>query len=270
MNSPILFAKLAEIKEARLLASEAVAALAPFIGKPFSLSLTFLSVSRTFGHRFDSAYDDGQTLVCKLGDGEIEAAVLLVPEENDLADSLAPDEVFEARLTVLDFDTLHQRPVLGQYLGDIPVPAQDQEEETEEDAPEQPEETPAVEYHEAVEITENEEAYQPEPEPIVTRDPSPSAVSAILDDMAQANRKREKRSPRKRSAPPPVSSSQAKPPEEKKGCGQGCRFIIGAFLLLFSLGSCSNGNIGGGFVLFLFGLGCFWPIIKKKIDEQQS
>ncbi len=268
MNSPILFAKLAEIKEARLLASEAVAALAPFIGKPFSLSLTFLSVSRTFGHRFDSAYDDGQTLVCKLGDGEIEAAVLLVPEENDLADSLAPDEVFEARLTVLDFDTLHQRPVLGQYLGDIPVPAQDQEEETEEDAPEQPEETPAVEYHEAVEITESEETYQVEPEP--EPEPEPIAVSAILDDMAQANRKRERRSPRKRSAPPPVSSSQAKPPEEKKGCGQGCRFIIGAFLLLFSLGSCSNGNIGGGFVLFLFGLGCFWPIIKKKIDEQQS
>ena len=113
MNSPMLLAKLAEIKNARLLGPQAAEALDPFIGKPFSLSLTFVSASRTFGHRFDAAYDDGQTLICKLGDEGLEASVLLVTEESDLVDSLDPDEAFEARLTVLDFDALYQRPIFG-------------------------------------------------------------------------------------------------------------------------------------------------------------
>ena len=307
----MLLAKLAEIKNARLLGPQADEALDPFIGKPFSLSLTFVSASRTFGHRFDAAYDDGQTLICKLGDEGLEASVLLVPEESDLVDSLVPDEAFEARLTVLDFDALYQRPVLGQYLGDIPV------QEEEEAEPEQLEETPTVEYHEAVEVTESEDTVQVEPEPepelveepIETRDPAPSAVGAMLDDLGKANRRRGKRSTgecpnghgplkswegkmvcwtcgwpnakkptrkrslqqtRSRQQPRPGQRSQAKPPEEKKGCNQGCRFAMGGFVLLMSLISCSNGGVGFGFVTFLIGLGCFWPIIKKKIDEQQS
>ena len=110
-----------KIKEARLLGTQAVAALDPLLGKPFTLSLTFLSANRTLANSYHDAYDEGHTLVCKLGEEGLEATVLIVPEEEELVGSLDPGEVFEARLSVLDFDALYQRPVLGQYLGDMPA-----------------------------------------------------------------------------------------------------------------------------------------------------
>ena len=89
MISPALLATLTNLKNNRLLSSEAKSALAPFIGKTFALPLAFVSASRTFGNPFDPVYDDGHTLACRLEGEGIEVTVLLGAEENDLVDSLA-------------------------------------------------------------------------------------------------------------------------------------------------------------------------------------
>ena len=62
--------------------------------------------------------------------------------------------------------------------------------------------------------------------------------------------------------------SVKKPTEENKGCS-GCRIILGSLFLLISLGTCSGGSVGGGFVFLLLGLSCYWHLIKKKIDDQK-
>ena len=131
MISPALHATLTNLKTNRLLSGEAKSALDPFIGKIFALPLVFVSASRTFGNPFDPVYDDGHTLACRLEGEEIEVTVLLGAEENDLVDSLASDEVFEAKLTVLDFDPLYQRAIFGQLLAPAAV-SEEQEEVTEE------------------------------------------------------------------------------------------------------------------------------------------
>ena len=131
MTSPALHATLTNLKTNRLLSGEAKSALAPFLGKTFTLPLVFVSASRTFGNPFDPVYDDGHTLVCRLEGEEIEVTVLLGAEENDLVDSLASNETFEAKLTVLDFDALYQRAIFGQLLASTSV-SEEQEEVPEE------------------------------------------------------------------------------------------------------------------------------------------
>ena len=60
--------------------------------------------------------------------------------------------------------------------------------------------------------------------------------------------------------------SLKKPTEENKGCA-GCRIILGSLFLLISLATCSGGSVGGGFVFFLLGFACYWPLMKKWFGE---
>lgn len=60
--------------------------------------------------------------------------------------------------------------------------------------------------------------------------------------------------------------SVKKPADENKGCS-GCRIILGSIFLLISLATCSGGSVGGGFVFFLLGFACYWPLIKKWFGE---
>ena len=113
MISPALHATLTNLKTNRLLSGEAKSALAPFIGKTFTLPLAFVSASRTFGNAFDPVYDDGHTLICRIEGEEIEVTVLLGAEENDRIDSLASDETFEAKATDADKAVRQAAEALG-------------------------------------------------------------------------------------------------------------------------------------------------------------
>ena len=336
MISPALLATLTDLRNNRLLSGEAKSALAPFIGKTFALPLAFVSASRTFGNPFDPVYDDGHTLVCRLEGEEIEVTVLLGTEENDLVDSLASNETFEAKLTVLDFDALYQRAIFGQLLASTSV-SEEQEEVTEEpqtqiseelaassiaDVPpftSQPAETLPPEPEGTPQSRDTSEAPSPPqeaeieiPAPVAPSPPPPPSPSS-LDNIHEVNPEVET-CPKghgplepmagkmicwtcgwpehKKSEPKSTHSSKSnrlqkdldwirnkgkkaeeeqsvkKPTEENKGCS-GCRIILGSLFLLISLGTCSGGSVGGGFVFLLLGLSCYWHLIKKKIDDQK-
>lgn len=55
-------------------------------------------------------------MLCAPEGETVEIAVLLPPDENTRVDALEPDQIFEATVTLLDFDTLYQRAVLGQVI----------------------------------------------------------------------------------------------------------------------------------------------------------
>ncbi|MBT6850087.1 MAG: hypothetical protein HOA16_02730 [Opitutae bacterium] len=207
MISPALLATLTNLKNNRFLSGEAKSALAPFIGKAATLSLAFVSASRTFGNPFDPAYDDGRTLICRLEGEEIEVTVLLGAEKNDRVDSLDSDETFEAKLTVLDFDALYQRVIFGQLLR-ADSASEEQEEVTEEpqieisEQPEPPSATFVV--SEFPSISKPDEILLPEPEeaPLHPTDTSEHDEPSQEADI-------EISSPVESPPPPPPSPSTA-------------------------------------------------------------
>ena len=337
MISPALHATLTNLKTNRLLSGKAKSALDPFIGKTFALPLVFVSASRTFGNPFDPVYDDGHTLVCRLEGEEIEVTVLLGAEENDRVDSLASNETFEAKLTVLDFDALYQRAIFGQLLASTSV-TEEQEEVTEEpqtQIPQEPEALPASSIADVPPFTSQPaETLPPEPEetpqsrdtsenpyppqeaeieipasvaPPPPPPPSPSSLDNIhevdsevktcpkghgpLEPMAgkmicwtcgwPEHKKSELISThssksnrlqkdldwiRNKGKKAEEEQSVNKPTKENKGCS-GCRIILGSLFLLISLGTCTSGSVGGGFVFLLLGLSCYWPMMKKWFSE---
>ena len=336
MISPALLATLTNLKNNRLLSSEAKSALAPFIGKTFALPLAFVSASRTFGNPFDPVYDDGHTLACRLEGEGIEVTVLLGAEENDRVDSLDADETFEAKLTVLDFDALYQRAIFGQLL--VPDAASEEQEEVTEEPqtqiseelaassiadvspftsqpaetlPPEPEETPQPRDTSVPPPPQEAEIEIPAPiEPPPPPPPSPSTADNIpeedpeveicpkghgpLEPMAgkmicwtcgwPEHKESEQKSTyssksnrlqkdldwiRNKGKKAAEEQSVKKPTEENKGCS-GCRIILGSLFLLISLATCSGGSVGGGFVFFLLGFACYWPLMKKWFGEGLS
>lgn len=133
MSQDELFELLDDLAETRRLPTEIEALLEPFRGKTYTLSFRFVSASSTFANRFDSAYGQGKTLTCKMNDRE--ATVFLLPHENEVVDALAADEEFERVVTLLDFDTLYQRGIFGQFIEET-IDAEPQEDEATEEIPE--------------------------------------------------------------------------------------------------------------------------------------
>ena len=283
MSSRLLLEKLAEIRDSRLLGTQASEALAPLIDKPIKLSLSFVSAGRTFGQSYNKAYEGGQTLVCKLGEEEIEATVLIVPEEDDLVQSLEPEEVFEARLAVLDFDTLYQRPVLGQFLGEVPT---NQEEEEIESEPEEAEDL--LEKDDEEDLPEEDEVLEQQLELDIAQDKEPGPAPAPQkpvpppDALKQTARRKQQKSKqpqhgrslkqknRQRKIQAKGNKQKQAGQQQQEGCQHGCRFLSGAGLILLSLISCSNNAEQVGFFFLVGGAICFWPLIKKQIDEQSK
>ena len=288
MSSRLLLEKLAEIRDSRLLGTQASEALAPLIDKPIKLSLSFVSAGRTFGQSYNKAYEGGQTLVCKLGGEEkIEATVLIVPEEDDLVQSLEPEEVFEARLAVLDFDTLYQRPVLGQFLGEVTTNQEEEEEEEEiESEPEEAEDV--LEEDDEEDLPEEDEVLEQQLELDIAQAKEPGPAPAPQkpvpppDALKQAARRKQQKSKqpqhgrslkqknRQRKIQAKGNKQKQAGQQQQEGCQHGCRFLSGAGLILLSLISCSNNAVQVGFFFLVGGAICFWPLIKKQIDEQSK
>ena len=69
---------LRELKEKRLLSSEAEALMKPYAGASFDLRLDFVSSSRSFGRQKDPSYDDGQKVYVLQKNGGSSAMFYLV------------------------------------------------------------------------------------------------------------------------------------------------------------------------------------------------
>ena len=119
MTQDSLLYALAKLKKSRLLSSEVDALLDPFREDTFQLTCSFVSSSRSLGSQPDPAYNDGYTIICKVGAGETECSVQAFPSENTRIEDLRPGDEFELELKVLGFDSLYQRVLFGQVAKDF-------------------------------------------------------------------------------------------------------------------------------------------------------
>ncbi len=92
--------------------------LEPFQEDTFQFTCSLVSSSRSLGSQPDPAYNDGYTIVCKVGAGETECSVQAFPSENTRIEDLRPGDEFELELKVLGFDSLYQRVLFGQVAKD--------------------------------------------------------------------------------------------------------------------------------------------------------
>ena len=140
MNAEELLATLTDLKANRRSSSEVDSILSPFRDKSFRLQFSFDSSSRTFGSRFDKAFENGYTAIGKLK-GKLEVAILFDPESNSLVEGLTPEESLTIEVSLLDFDGLYQRPILGRF----PTEKDASEAEIESELPEEPDQQETIE-----------------------------------------------------------------------------------------------------------------------------
>lgn len=105
---------LRELKEKRLLSSEAEALMKPYAGASFDLRLDFVSSSRSFGRQKDSSYDDGQKVLCTAEKWGVECDVLFSPEDNELVESMESGQDFQVKVKFIEYDALYQRVIFGK------------------------------------------------------------------------------------------------------------------------------------------------------------
>jgi len=149
MNAEELLATLTDLKANRRSSSEVDSILSPFRDKSFRLQFSFGSSSRTFGNRFDKAFENGYTAIGKLA-GELEVAILFDPESNSLVEGLTPEESLTIEVSLLDFDGLYQRPILGRF----PTEKDASEAEIESESPEEPNKQDTIETAAAIKQTQ--------------------------------------------------------------------------------------------------------------------
>ena len=105
---------LRELKEKRLLSSEAEELMKPYEGATFDLRLDFVSSSRSFGSQKDPLYDSGQKVLCTAEKWDVECDVLFSPADNDLVESLEVGQDFQVTVKFVDYDSLYQRVIFGK------------------------------------------------------------------------------------------------------------------------------------------------------------
>ena len=110
---------LRELKEKRLLSSEAEELMKPYEGATFDLRLDFVSSSRSFGSQKDPLYDSGQKVLCTAEKWDVECDVLFSPADNDLVESLEVGQDFQVTVKFVDYDSLYQRVIFGKVGSEL-------------------------------------------------------------------------------------------------------------------------------------------------------
>ena len=110
---------LRELKEKRLLSSEAEELMKPYQGATFDLRLDFVSSSRSFGSQKDPLYDSGQKVLCTAEKWDVECDVLFSPADNDLVESLEVGQDFQVTVKFIDYDSLYQRVIFGKVGSEL-------------------------------------------------------------------------------------------------------------------------------------------------------
>ena len=116
-----LLSILSELSAKKHGSDEGNEALAPFMKQRMTLQATFLSNQRTFNSRYDKSYVDGQTILARIGDGELEVGILIHPDSNWKEDHkpvlpLSQGDVFEIEVEILGYNSLHQRVTFGEFM----------------------------------------------------------------------------------------------------------------------------------------------------------
>ena len=110
---------LRELKEKRLLSSEAEELMKPYEGATFDLRLDFVSSSRSFGSQKDPLYNSGQKVLCTAEKWDVECDVLFSPADDDLVESLEVGQDFLVTVKFIDYDSLYQRVIFGKVGSEL-------------------------------------------------------------------------------------------------------------------------------------------------------
>ncbi|MDB4367254.1 hypothetical protein N9086_03625 [Akkermansiaceae bacterium] len=116
MNKASFIDSINMAKAKRLMSAEIDSLLAHFKESsiPFDLELT--SFSKTFGSQEDSLYDGGYSVICSVKNTNIEVQVLFGTANNEMIESLNKGDTLTEELKFVSYDSLYQRPIMGQVF----------------------------------------------------------------------------------------------------------------------------------------------------------
>ena len=106
------------VKANRLMSAETDASLAPFKESPISFDLELISSTKTLGSQGGAAYTGGYSIVCCVKNEDVEVQVLLGPNSNKMIESLNKGDNLTEELKFVSYDSLFQRPIMGQVTSD--------------------------------------------------------------------------------------------------------------------------------------------------------
>lgn len=106
------------VKANRLMSAETDASLAPFKESPISFDLEIISSTKTLGSQGGAAYTGGYSIVCCVKNEDVEVQVLLGPNSNKMIESLNKGDNLTEELKFVSYDSLFQRPIMGQVTSD--------------------------------------------------------------------------------------------------------------------------------------------------------
>ena len=124
------------VKANRLMSAETDASLAPFKESPISFDLELISSTKTLGSQGGAAYTGGYSIVCCVKNEDVEVQVLLGPNSNKMIESLNKGDNLTEELKFVSYDSLFQRPIMGQVTSDSSL--EDKVEENDEKIKEPP------------------------------------------------------------------------------------------------------------------------------------
>ena len=106
------------VKANRLMSAETDASLAPFKESPITFDLELISSTKTLGSQGGAAYTGGYSIVCCVKNEDVEVQVLLGPNSNKMIESLNKGDNLTEELNFVSYDSLFQRPIMGQVTSD--------------------------------------------------------------------------------------------------------------------------------------------------------
>ncbi|MCH1420918.1 MAG: hypothetical protein L7W40_11495 [Akkermansiaceae bacterium] len=96
------------------MSAETDASLAPFKESPISFDLEIISSTKTLGSQGGAAYTGGYSIVCCVKNEDVEVQVLLGANSNKIIESLNKGDNLTEELKFVSYDSLFQRPIMGQ------------------------------------------------------------------------------------------------------------------------------------------------------------
>ena len=102
------------VKANRIMSAKIDASLAPFRESPISFDLELISSSTTLGSQGGTAYTGGYSIICCVKNENVEVQVLMGANSNEMVESLNKGDNLTEKLKFVSYDSLFQRPIMGQ------------------------------------------------------------------------------------------------------------------------------------------------------------
>ncbi|MDA7630462.1 hypothetical protein N8701_02005 [bacterium] len=104
------------VKGNRLMSAETEASLAPFKEFPIPFDLEFISSTKTFGAQDGAVYSGGYSVICCIKNEDLQLQVLFDANSNGMVESLKKGDLLSEELKFVSYDSLFQRPIMGQVI----------------------------------------------------------------------------------------------------------------------------------------------------------